>query len=615
MTETDDRLLEPLEAYKQFYKNEFEKIATEHFDGLAEKSGVSLEKNRKTVSAYDEKMKKVNELDARLSRNRGARVFLIFLIVGGAVLLLIGIGRLFSDRAVFYPSILFLAFGIALIGLGLGVIMGKINPVLKRTEAEREKRKAEADKFLREAWEQMAPLNALFDDRATKQLIEKTVPLIRIDDNFNMRRYDQLCTKYGFGEPNDPERSTIGILTGEILGNPFVVDRELVHTMGSYTYSGSLLITWTTTYTDSDGRTHVQHHSQTLVATLIKPKPFYSEQTRLIYGNEAAPALHFSRKAGHAERLSENRREKTVKSGSKKIGKLQEKAMTDGDPATNFTEMGNAEFDVLFGALDRDNEVEFRLLFTPLAQKNMIALLTDPTGYGDDFAMRKSGCLNFVSSEHSASWDLDTNYKRYYSYSADLSKRTFLDFNRTYFKSLFFDLAPLLSIPLYQQHKPQEYLYPESYHRNYTPYESEFLANRTGQKAFRHPATATETILKTEFSEKEGESDRIRVTAYSYRTEDRLDFVPELGGDGCMHAVPVHWVEYIPVVNTTTAYLKELGLSDKEFDDASAGDFKETLKSCGILSQGYGHGILCCTTSGDSPIEEKLKDLSKNKRR
>ena len=59
--------------------------------------------------------------------------------------------------------------------------------------------------------------------------------------------------------------------------------------------------------------------------------------------------------------------------------------MTDDDPSTNFTEMGNAKFDALFGAVDRNNEVEFRVLFTPLAQKNMLDLLTDKNHYGDDF--------------------------------------------------------------------------------------------------------------------------------------------------------------------------------------------------------------------------------------
>ncbi len=610
VAESDDRLLEPLEAYKQSYQKEFERNAEAYFDGLVAKSGISVGENRSAVAAYDAKMKRVNDLGKRLSRNRGTRGFLIFLAVLGAVLLIVGIVALVQGSNL--AGSLCLAGGAVFAALSLCIIFGKINPVLKRTGAEQQKRQAEADSLLQKAWSQMAPLNALFDGSATKELIEKTVPSIRIDDNFNMRRYDHLCTKYGFGEPNDPARSTIGILTGEISGNPFVVDRELVCTMGTCTYSGSLLITWTTSYTDSDGNVHVQQHSQTLVATLTRPKPYYSERTRLIYGNGAAPDLHFSRKAGHAERMGEGRRERKVKSGSKQLRKLQERAMEDGDPSTNFTGMGNEEFDVLFGALDRDNEVQFRLLFTPLAQKNMIALMTDKAGFGDDFDMRKDGCLNFVSSEHSASWDPDTSdYKRYRSYSVDIAKRAFMDFNCNYFKSLYFDLAPLLSIPLYQQQKPQEYIYPDSYFRNYTPYESEFLANRIGQRAFCHPATATQAILKTEFLGKEGKSDRIRVTAYSYMAEDRLDFVPELGGDGNFHAVPVHWVEYIPVVNTGTAAMKELGLSEKEFGDGlNGGPLKDAFDRIGSVIHGYGHGILCCKTENENtPFDGAFSEI------
>ena len=39
--------------------------------------------------------------------------------------------------------------------------------------------------------------------------------------------------------------------------------------------------------------------------------------------------------------------------------------------------MGHPEFEVLFGAQNRNNEVQFRLLFTPLARKQLLALMKD----------------------------------------------------------------------------------------------------------------------------------------------------------------------------------------------------------------------------------------------
>ncbi|MDE6302379.1 MAG: hypothetical protein K2M36_02190, partial [Clostridia bacterium] len=396
----------------------------------------------------------------------------------------------------------------------------------------------------------------------------------------------------------DNTRSTMAILTGEILGNPFVVDRELVRTMGTQTYTGSIVIHWTTTYRDSEGKTHTQHHSQTLTASVTKPKPYYSQQTRLIYGNEAAPNLCFSHKPSHAERLSDKALESKVKSGSKKIQKLHEKQIKNG--GSNFTEMGNSEFDVLFGALDRNNEVEFRLLFTPLAQKNMLALMKDDYAFGDDFYFTKSHCLNYISSEHSARWDLDTHYTRYQSYDVDDALAKFKSFNHHYFKSLYFELAPLLSIPLYQQHKPKEYIYKDSYFRNYTSYEAEYAVNKMGKRVFEHSLAATEAILKTNFVAKDGSSDKVGVTAHSFRTEDRVDFVTVLGGDGHMHSVPVHWLEYIPVQQYSTVKMKQLNMTDKEFNRKMSNSvFSSAINSNGS-ARVFAHSILCCLVSANN---------------
>ncbi|MDE7373598.1 MAG: hypothetical protein K2N18_06005, partial [Clostridia bacterium] len=473
-----------------------------------------------------------------------------------------------------------------------------LNSKIKQLKMDCSQHETIANELKNKAWQQMLPLNGLFESNATKKLIEATVPLIQLDENFSMRRYDYLSGKYGFRDNADNRRSTIGILTGEILGNPFVVDRELVQSMGSETYTGTLLITWTTTYRDKDGHTHTQHHSQTLVASVTKPKPVYSTQTRLIYGNEAAPDLTFSHSPSHAEQLSEKQLESKVKSGAKKIERKQNKQLNN--EKSNFTGMGNEEFDVLFGALDRDNEVQFRLLFTPLAQKNMLELMKDKeSSFGDDFHFYKAKCLNYISSEHSRSWDLNTDYSRYQSYDVDDAYNRFISFNCHYFKSLFFDLAPLLSIPLYQQHKPHEYIYMDVYPRNYTSYEAEYSVNKLGQNAFANSLSRTQSILKTNFIKKDGKSDELQVTAHSFTAEDRVEFVPTLGGDGHIHNVPVHWLEYIPITQDSRIKLKELDMTDKQFSSKLGEEnFKSTISKFS-KAVSFSHGLLCCLVNGD----------------
>ncbi len=598
----NDELLEPLKAYKSKLEKEFADNAAAMFQEMVERSKIDVAQNRATAKAYRGEIAIAEKIAAKLSAHKSLRGFLIFLTVAGFLTAAVGIYLLV--QAIYLAGGLCLGLGAGVGAAMLGVIFGVLNGKIKNFEQQRQKHLDRSKKLLEECNRQMAALNSLFDSNMTKKLIEKTVPLLKIDDNFSMRRYDYLSGKYGFPIDAPNNRSTIGILTGEILGNPFVVDRELVSFMGSETYWGHLVITWTTTYTDSEGNVHTQTHTQTLTASVTKPMPRFKQETRLIYGNEAAPDLSFTHEPSHAEDMSENQLERHVKRGSKKIRKKQDKALKKG--TSNFTGMGNEEFDVLFGALDRNNEVQFRLLFTPLAQQNMLALMKDDYGFGDDFHFAKRGCLNYVSSEHSAQWDMDTDYTKFYSYDADISRSKFMEFNKQYFKSLFFDLAPLLSIPLYQQMKPHEYIYKDSYGRNYTAYEAEFMANAMGRSAFAPAAAKTDSILKSAIISKDGQSDSLEITAYSYRTEPRVDFVPVFGGDGMMHNVPVPWDEYIPIQKSSTVKLKELGLTGREFaGKLSSTPLKDALDRYGKAT--YAHGLLCCmVAAADGNFDEEI---------
>lgn len=602
----DDEILEPLIAYKERFAREFNDNAETYFNDLVKKSGIDAEANRKTAASYRHETNMVAEMNKTLSKHSAVKGLLIFLAVTGFILLAAGIALLVYGR--YLAGALCLVFGMAAAAVGIAVNVTVIKKKISSAETKKAAHEAQAKKYLEEAQEQMRPLNALFESEITHELVQKTVPLIILDKNFNMQRFEFLNKKYGFSDNTNPKSSTIALLSGEIMGNPFIVDRELIQNMGTETYSGLIVIHWTTTYVDSDGHSHVQHHSQTLVATVTKPKPYYSKQTRLVYGNEAAPDLSFSHTPTHAERLGEKSLENTVKSGMKKIQKQQKKNLQSD---SSFTEMGNAEFDVLFNAFDRDNEVQFRLLFTPLAQKNMLNLMKDKTGYGDDFNFFKRKTLNYVSSEHSTKWDLDTDCRRYHSYDVDDSKRKFISYNGDFFKSLYFELAPLLSIPLYQQYKPREFIYKDTYSRNYTNYEAECLVNRLGTQYLEHPLARTKNILKTSVQAKDGRTDILTVTAHSFKTERRVDYVQKLGGDGYMHTIPVEWIEYIPVSQDSAVSLKELDLTEKQYN----GKFGEGTSSSidnFTAARAFAHCLMCCllTSSGesiDTVIENALK--------
>ena len=559
---------EPLEYYTGTLRAAFEKNAAEYFDALVKTSGVNERENAATVTRYNAACTKAQHAEKKLSSCKVLRGFMIFFtvaaFVAAAVLAVLYFTAEQPDWIFLLIAGICLLAGIVLVAL----LCTKIKQVLAARQKKYDKAVAVAEGIKGEALEQMAPLNALFTWNMTRELIQKSAPFLQLDERFDVKKLDLMTRKYGFVAGADPNASTVFLLSGSVDGNPFLFERVFRRTMGTKTYTGSIVIHWTTRVRDSNGNTRIVHHSQTLTASVTKPAPYYGYETRLYYGNEAAPDLRFSRQPTHANELDEGEIEKQVKRGKKKLEKKARKAVGAG---TGFTEMGNAEFDVLFGATDRTNEVQFRLMFTPLAQQNMLDLIKSDEGYGDDFAFYKTGCINCIRSEHAQRWQTETDPSRYRSHDLAASRAAFVACNAEYFKSLFFDLAPVLAVPLYRQTKPHEFLYKDVYPHNYTGGEAEVLANRLGDLPFRPAEAKTHSILKASAVRKTGGADRVSVTAASFDTREHVDIVSVFGGDGRSHNVPVRWTEYIPVSATSEMALKAVGGTREGYENVRCG--------------------------------------------
>ena len=376
MDPVSEQLLEPAAGYRNYYSDAFKKNAEDLFEELVKQSGIDREANKKTAEAYRKQKDEAGGLSKKLSGKKALRVLLWVLFALGIIVGIYGIT---------IPNALVIAIPLIVAAGAVVLIFAVLKKQIKALKEELATAEQKAADLLAEANRQMAPLLALFDSGMTSDLIQKTVPKLVIDPRFEMKRYDYMNGKYGLVEGRDENASLLGLLSGEILGNPFLVEKHRVHRMGTEVYTGHLTISWTETYRDSDGKTHTRVRTQVLTATVTKPKPFYSTETRLIYGNDAAPDLSFSHEKTHAERMSEKQRASYVKSETKKIRKQAKKDVS-------FTEMANEEFDAIFNGTERDHEVQFRLLFTPLAQKNLMDIMTGGSPYGDDFDFIKRKC-------------------------------------------------------------------------------------------------------------------------------------------------------------------------------------------------------------------------------
>ena len=181
---------------------------------------------------------------------------------------------------------------------------------------------------------------------------------------------------------------------------------------------------------------------------------------------------------------------------------------------------------------------------------------------------------------------LDKNPDSFVHFDHKVAKEMFVNYADKYLKDVFFDLAPLISIPLYQQHKTLDYIYERGFNRHTTNAEVESAANSHNINLFKHPATRSAgVILKSRFEQEYKDYDVCTIDAYSFEGIDRIAYVPVMGGDGHMHNVPVHWIEYRPIKASTPFVVSDTN-NDKTtyYNDYNNGKFNEAINKFGNSS-------------------------------
>ena len=536
---------EPLARYRDEFREKFAALTREKFEELAKRSGVDAGANRALVAQIK---KSQEESDSASTRKSCSGCLMVAGFVGAAAALVCAIAMNGMDRQTQELCII----GIVA-GLVLGIAMIPLFNAAAKRHASLESQIA-AKKGA--AWKQMEPLNRLYTWDMTVELIEATVPRLEFDPYFTADRLESLHSQFGWDDSFNDGKSIIFAQSGVMNGNPFVFGHYLDMEWGEKTYEGKKEIFWTEWEEGLDGKRHLVRRYETLRAHVTKPIPVYSEQKLLVYGNDAAPNLSFSRQpsglTGKDGELWSSIRKKWRLSRLKAYSR----DLTDD---SNFTLMSNHEFETWFHAKDRDHEVEFRLLFTPVAQTQMLNLMKDSTvGYGDDFTFIKRKKINVLFSRHLDEATIDTDPSRFRNWDYDAAFSFFVQFNERYFKDAYFAMAPLLAIPLYQQMRTHEDIWKDVLGRKESSFwEHEAVANYHGEDKFKHPGCITRSILKTHVTRRESGESTIAVTAYGYRGEERTDYEEVYGGDGKWHEVPVRWTEYLPVQRTSDMCLSE----------------------------------------------------------
>lgn len=547
-----DDVHEPLEQYAAYFKTAHVNNTSDFFEDLVRRSCIDEDANIQTVQELRALEK---QAAGEGSSNKGWR------ILRGLVIACALLGALYILAYYTWPWL-------ALPALALVPAMLWLNRVINDSDAQLKRLQEACDAKRAVAWNQMAPLNRLYDWDIVAKLVQKTVPRIAFDAYFSNGRMEELRKGFGWSGQLGEEHSIVFSHSGVLNGNPFILARTLSHWMGSKTYHGSLQISWTEQYRDAQGKWETRTRHETLNASIERPFPEYENRTFIVYGNEAAPDLVFSRNPSQLSSLDDGLFDKWRK--HRAIKKLEQKSRDVGEENT-FTVMSNREFDALFDATDRNHEVQFRLLFTPLAQQEMLKLLKDSTiGFGDTFVFEKTHMINVVEAGHMRQTDISGAPWKFHAYELAHARAFFNGYHNDFFKSFYFGIAPLLAIPLYQQHRPHSDIYKDTYSHKPCFWEHEAIANYHGEAVFKHPECVTRSILKTAMHEEADGSQKVRVTASGFRSVGRIHYVSVRGGDGHLHRVPVQWDEYFDVQNSADMLVREAAAPVGVANDAEA---------------------------------------------
>lgn len=580
-----DDLYEPLSLYRDSFKDEYAKNTAAFFYALVLASGVDESANSETVAVIRSLEKEIAKNTSSASNWKLLRILTVLLLASAVVVIGLFVGHLISSESastapglylsdgdqeadgVVSPESVLTAQGLFWLLTGIATLIStvfflkeKLNPRIRFLGEVLAIQKEELASKMGEAWAQLSQLNRLYEWGMFAKLIQQTVPRLVLDPFFSLARLYELRESFGWDDDFNANKSVVFAQSGEINGNPFVLAETLDFEWGQKTYNGSITISWQELETQNRQSRWVTR-TQKLHATVIKPYPNYTRPKFLIYGNEAAPDLAFSRSpsslsgsdGGFIDKLRMKIKVKELENLSRNL-----------DDDSKFTIMSNREFDAMFYSIDRDHEIQYRVLFTPLAQQQMVMLLKDKTvGFGDDFQFVKSRMINFVHPAHLSGLDITAAPDLFKNYDLADARRFFNSYSNDYFKHLYFALAPLLTIPLYQQHRSHADIYKSVYGKTASFWEHEAIANFHGQAAFCHPESISENILKTR-SDNNGNID---VTSHGFRGEERVEYVNMHGDDGNWHNVPVHWTEYLPVQQTTQLAIRETeGLTLQDFE-------------------------------------------------
>jgi hypothetical protein len=260
-------------------------------------------------------------------------------------------------------------------------------------------------------------------------------------------------------------------VSGRAFTHPFLLLQHKQREQYTATYSMSESFPYRATRRDAQGNMVTETMYETLTAYQYRDAYRYNYgSTAVLLTGDEATTLKF-----HNESPLKHQHD---------VNKFYKKHMKEG-----MYPNVNVDFDINFPCI-RDNDAQFRLLFTPLAQKEVVNLVK---AQNHDYTVIKDNNINIVRSHFGGDLSSAFGSEILKQYDYEVLKKTFHDFVLNFFKSTYYSLAPLMCIPLYQQFTYSKYNNDAS--TGVSNIEVESIMNHIEPTIIDHPESDTDNLI------------------------------------------------------------------------------------------------------------------------
>ncbi|GMO15614.1 MAG: hypothetical protein Ta2E_06630 [Mycoplasmoidaceae bacterium] len=481
------------------------------FSASVDKLAQKIKKEAKIdLTANRHNSNEIKRIEKSIKSNKKIKsilsIFIIVVIVG---IIMIKLLTSIQDQMFF-----------TIIGFGAALIIGFLIAVFILDKIGKKLHKSRKT-LIDIGYKQMADVNRRLHSEEIKNFINNACDDWLVLDDFLSTKNAEIWSKY---IKFDDNTCCFCYVTGTLSSSPIHVIRTKNFKMIQKVYTG------TSTVSVGFG---ANQRTVSRTETYTHPAPDYSFQNKVYFMNNSGRGLKCS-----------------VGTTVKKDKKV--------------TLMENNSFNKLFNYTLNDH-TQFSLLFTPLAQENMVKLNKECT----DFVFQKNDELTTIISSKDLNIDINTysTHFRHYDYEQffDNLKHKTVELLR----AIYFLISPLLCIPVYQHFPWKNTL---SNKKN-TCLTSDQLLQTVLQSFFDkknlvEPSTTTDFMIQTKISSKTKGLDVAEITTKSFKGVNKTINV---------RGTTIHYIDYHPLSRSLYAvsYFNSKRIPEREVTEEESAKIKK----------------------------------------